>query len=228
MTDLFPAATTVREAVMTRRSIRNFTDMPVSLSVLREVLDAARFAPSGCNFQPWEATVLTGEPLRALQAKMQGAAPQDPPEYRWDSPNDSPRHLARVHELGGQVYGALEIERADTAARGDFSALNIVSFGAPALLLVYFPRLMLEPQWSDVGMWMQTVMLLLREKGLDSCPQEYLWMHARLIKEFLGISDKDYIFFCGLAIGYRDAEDPVNQFQRTRVPLDEQVKFLGF
>ena len=228
MTDLFPAATTVSEAVLTRRSIRNFTDTPVPLAVLREVLDTARFAPSGCNFQPWEASVLTGEPLKALQARMKDAAPQDPPEYRWDAPNDSPVHLARVHELGGQVYGALEIERADKEARGDFSALNVVSFGAPALLLVYFPRLMLEPQWSDVGMWMQTVMLLLREKGLDSCPQEYLWMHAKLIKEFLGVSDKDYIFFCGLAIGYRDATDPVNNFQRTRVPLDEQVRFLGF
>jgi len=53
-------------------------------------------------------------------------------------------------------------------------------------------------------------------------------MYARVIKDFLGVPDKDYIFFCGIAIGYREADDPVNNFERPRVPLDEQVKFLGF
>ena len=84
------------------------------------------------------------------------------------------------------------------------------------------------PQWSDVGMWLQTVMLLLREEGLDSCPQEYLWQRARLIKDHIGVSDETHIFFCGMAIGYRDPHAPINAFERTRVPLDEQVRFLGF
>jgi len=224
----FPPAATVTEAVLTRRSIRNFRPDPVPLALLREVLDKARFAPSGCNYQPWEAHVLTGAPLAALQEKMKGAAPQDPPEYRWDAPSESDRHKGRLHEVGAAMYAAMSIERSDRAARGDFAAMNIVSFGAPVVMLIHFPRLMLEPQWSDVGMWLQTVMLLLREAGLDSCPQEYLWAHARLIKEHIGVSDKDQIFFCGLAIGYRNAEDPVNAFERTRVPLDEQIVFQGF
>ena len=77
-------------------------------------------------------------------------------------------------------------------------------------------------------MWLQTVMLLLREEGLGSCPQEYLWAYARLIKKFLGVDDETHIFFCGLAIGYRNPDAPVNNFPRARVPLDEQVRFLGF
>ena len=87
---------------------------------------------------------------------------------------------------------------------------------------------MKEAQWSDVGMWLQTIMLLLREEGLDSCPQEFLAFYARLIKDFVGLDHERYMCFCGLAIGYRDPDAPVNNFERNRVPLDEQVKFVGF
>jgi len=59
---------TVSDAVLSRRSIRVFKDTPVPLDVLRRVMDTARWAPSGCNFQPWEATIVTGEPLKELQA----------------------------------------------------------------------------------------------------------------------------------------------------------------
>jgi hypothetical protein len=36
------------------------------------------------------------------------------------------------------------------------------------------------------------------------------------------------MFFCGMAIGYRDPDSPLNNFERERVPLGEQVKFIGF
>lgn len=218
----------VTEAVLSRRSVRSFLDKPVDLEVLKRVMDKARFAPSGCNFQPWEATIVTGEPLRALQEKMKASPPQDPLEYDWSAPNGSPAYLARLHDVSERMYGALGVPREDKQSRREFVANNIVSFGAPAVLLCYFPRFMGPPQWSDIGMWLQTVMLLLREEGLDSCPQEYLWMHARLIKEFLGVSDETHIFFCGIAIGYRDEQAPINNFERARIPLDEQVRFLGF
>lgn len=222
------AAMSVSEAVGSRRSIRAFLDMPVPLATVREILDKARYAPSGCNFQPWEATVLAGEPLRELRARIRAAAPQEPIEYDFSAPNASPAHLARLHAVGAAMYPALGIERDDLEGRTRFMSSNIESFGAPALLLCYFPRLMKEPQWSDVGMWLQTIMLLAREAGLDTCPQDFLSLHARLIKDFLGVSDATHIFFCGLAIGYRDPDAPVNAFERQRVPLDEHVRFLGF
>ena len=218
----------VAEAVASRRSIRAFKDTPVDLATLRRVLDRARMAPSGCNFQPWQATVLTGEPLKALQDKMLAAEPQDPIEYSFSEPNASPRHLARLQELGACMYGAMEIGRSDKDARGDFARQNIISFGAPALLVCYFERFMGPPQWSDVGMWLQTIMLLLREEGLDSCPQEWMSLFARLIKDHIGVDDETHILFCGLAIGHRDPDAPVNNFERPRVALDEQVRFIGF
>jgi len=221
-------STTVTDAVLSRRSIRAFSDRPVPLEILKAVLDTARWAPSGCNFQPWEGTILTGEPLRALQDKMKAAPPQEPREYSWSDPEVLPECLARLHQVGADMYAAMNIERADKAARGDFMAQNVVSFGAPAVLMVYFPRVMGAPQWSDVGMWLQTIMLLLREQGLDSCPQEFLSLYSRQIKDFLGVSDESHIFFCGIAIGYRDEADPVNAFERKREPLESKIQFLGF
>ncbi len=221
-------STTVTDAVLSRRSIRAFQDKPVPLDLIRQIMDTARWAPSGCNFQPWEGAILTGEPLRQLQAKLQASAPQDPKEYSWSDPEVLPECLARLQQVGADMYTALQVERADKAGRADFMARNVISFDAPAVLMVYFPRVMGSPQWSDVGMWLQTIMLLLREHGLDSCPQEFLSMYSKVIKDFLGVSDESHIFFCGIAIGYQDEEDPVNHFDRKREPLDSKIKFLGF
>lgn len=217
----------VTEAVTSRRSVRAFSSQPVRLDTVRRILETARWAPSGCNFQPWEATVLSGEALAALQEKLLAAQPDDPLEYRFDLPNDSPRHMARLKELGASMYGAMAVDRADSSARVDFTRLNMLSFGAPVLILSHFPKLMGSPQWSDVGMWLQTIMLLAREEGLDTCPQEYMGMYGRTIKAHLGLSD-DTMLFCGIALGHRDESAPVNNFQRPRVELEEQVKFLGF
>ncbi len=218
----------VTEAVLTRRSVRAFVDKPVPGEVLHRVLDKARWAPSGCNFQPWEASIVTGEPLKNLQARLAASEPQNPPEYSWSDPEVLPECLTRLQTVGGGIYSAMGIARDDVAGRSRFLDINRVSFGAPALLLVYFPRVMGPPQWSDVGMWLQTIMLLLREEGLDSCPQEFMALFAREIKDFLGVSDESHIFFCGLAIGYRDPEAPVNLFERQREAVENKLRFVGF
>lgn len=217
----------VAEAVASRRSVRAFLDRPVPLETVRRVLDQARMAPSGCNFQPWEAVVLTGEPLSSLQERIKSSQPDSPLEYDFSAPGAVATYQARLHALGASMYSAMNIAREDVAQRGAFMAANLVSFGAPVLLLCHFPKLMKEAQWSDVGMWLQTIMLLLRGEGLDSCPQEALGLYGRTIKEHLGVPE-DHMLFCGLAIGWRDEAAPVNGFTRERVALDEQVKFLGF
>lgn len=218
----------VVEAVQTRRSIRAFSDEPVSSDSLRRVLDRARWAPSGSNFQPWEATVLTGEPLRRLQARIGASVPQNPAGYNFSAPDQSPRHNARRQAEGAAWYGALGIARDDREGREQIAARNIVSYGAPVLLVCYLERFSTAPQWADLGMWLQTIMLLLLEEGLDSCAQQFMTLYARVIKEEIGVSDKNFILFGGLAIGHRADDATVNDYDRQRVPLDEQVRFLGF
>ncbi|CAN5366785.1 nitroreductase [soil metagenome] len=217
----------IAEAVASRRSTRAFIDKPVSFETIQRVLDQARMAPSGCNFQPWEAVVLTGAPLRALQERLLASKTDDPLEYDYSAPGKVEKYQSRLNAVGASMYGAMDIARDQRDQRETFTRANMLSFGAPVLLLCHFPKLMKEPQWSDVGMWLQTIMLLLRGEGLDSCPQEYMGMYGRTIKDQLGLSD-DTMLFCGLAIGWGDADAAVNRFERERVPLADQVAFLGF
>lgn len=217
----------ISEAVSSRRSIRAFLDREVPFETILGVLDQARMAPSGCNFQPWEATVLTGAPLKSLQERLLTSQPDDPLEYDFSAPGALEKYQSRLQSLGVRMYGAMDIRREETNMREAFARANILSFGAPILLLCHFPKMMKEPQWSDAGMWLQTIMLLLRGEGLDSCPQEYMGVYGRTIKQHLGLSD-DTMLFCGLAIGWRDPGSAVNNFERERVPLAEQISFRGF
>ena len=71
----------VYEAVTSRRSVRGFKDEPVSREILERVLDAASWAPSGSNIQPWNTYVITGEPLVELKTSaVERVAHGDP----WD------------------------------------------------------------------------------------------------------------------------------------------------
>ncbi|TWJ06978.1 nitroreductase [Altererythrobacter ishigakiensis] len=217
----------VTEAVKSRRSVREFLDKPVDLETIRRVMDTARWAASGCNYQPWEATIVTGEPLKELRAKL-SSSPMQQAEYDWTAPGQEEAYKSRLDAVSREMFGAMNIARDDTEGRTKAMMRNVTSFDAPAVMFIYFPRLMKEAQWSDTGMWLQTVALLLREEGLDSCYQEFMALYANVIRDFLGLDHDRYMLFCGMAIGYRDPDAPVNNFERERVPLDEQVKFLGF
>ncbi|TRD12229.1 nitroreductase [Erythrobacter insulae] len=217
----------VTEAVKSRRSVRMFTDQPVELEKIRRVMDTARWAPSGCNYQPWEAAILTGQPLKDLQAKITTTPPQAA-EYDWTAPGQEDEYKQRLNAVSKGMFGSMNIARDDGEGRMKAMMRNATSFDAPVVMLTYFPRLMKEAQWSDTGMWLQTVALLLREEGLDSCFQEYMALYANVIRDHLGLDHERYMLFCGMAIGYRDAQAPLNNYDRERVALDEQVKFIGW
>ena len=222
---------TVTEAVATRRSIRAFTDQPVDRAVLTRVLEKAQRAPSGGNTQPWHGIVLTGAPLQRLFDRVAQDLPKGraafAPEYHVDPPELDGNYEQRRRGIGEDMYGALQIPREDKTARLMWFARNFQAFGAPVLMLVHTPKYMGPPQWSDIGMWLQSIMLLLREEGLDSCPQEAWAVYAPQIREVVEIPE-DHIFFCGLAIGHRDPDAPVNQFPVARAPIDEAVRWEGW
>ena len=221
----------VTQAVATRRSIRQFTDKPVDQATLHRVLIKAQASPSGGNTQPWNAIILTGQPLAELTAKIKVKAAAAPmgEGYEYDI---YPKGLEGRYEdqrrgVGKAMFDALGLAREDGAGRVAQMGKNWDSFGAPVQLFTYTRKYMGPPQWSDMGMWLQTVMLLLREEGLDSCAQEIWAMYGTYVRELLNIDD-EHIFFCGMAIGYRDADAPVNNFAVPRVPLDEVVRWEGF
>lgn len=221
----------VSEAVSSRRSIRAFLHQPVPREVIERVLDKARRAPSGGNVQPWNAVVLAGEPFETLKAAVVEAMSLGKAgrsiEYAIYPAGLDGRYEDYRFDVGEKMYQALDIPREDKAGRLAQFAANFRAFDAPVLMLVHTPRYMGPPQWSDLGMWLQTVMLLLREEGLDSCPQEAWAMYGAQVHEHACIPE-GHIFFCGMAIGLSDPDAPVNQFEVPRAPLSEMVRFEGF
>ncbi|WP_374405015.1 nitroreductase [Pelagerythrobacter sp.] len=222
---------TVSDAVTSRRSIRAFLNQPVDRAVLQRLLEKAQRTPSGGNTQPWHGIVLAGEPLQRLFARIAQEFPKGraahAPEYNIYPPELDGAYEARRRGVGEDMYGALAIAREDKAQRLGWFANNFRGFGAPVLMLVHTPKYMGPPQWSDIGMWLQTIMLLLREEGLDSCPQEAWAVYSPQIREVVDIPE-DHTLFCGLAIGWRDPDAPVNNFPVARAPLDEAVRWDGF
>lgn len=224
-------AVSVSEAIASRRSVRAFTDQPVDRELLQILLAKAQRSASGGNVQPWEATVLTGAALTRLidavaarQAMGLAGLQIEYPIYPADLPE---KWMQRRHGVAAAMYAALGIDRKDRDARDAAMRENFRAFGAPVLLFLHCPRFMGPPQWGDMGMWLATLCLLLREAGLDSCPQEAWAMYGQTVREVIGLGD-DQILWTGLAIGYRDVKAAVNQFDVVRAPLDEVVNWLGF
>jgi nitroreductase len=224
-------SSTVSDAVATRRTVRAFLDKPVDQAVLRRVLEKAQNAPSGGNTQPWNATILTGDPLAKLLARTAEVLPEGAarhkPEYPIYPPELDGKYSERRFGVGEALYAALEIPREDKPSRLKWFAQNFRAFDAPVLMLIHTPRYMGRPQWSDIGMWLQTVCLLLREEGLDSCPQEAWAIYQEQIREVVDLP-ADHIFFCGMGVGWRDPDAAVNTFPVPRAPLDEAVTWAGF
>ncbi len=218
----------VSEAVASRRSVRGFRPDPVDGEAIRRVVERAARAPSGGNLQPWHIDVVGGADLDRLRAimreRLKGGS--ETPEYAiYPAVLDDPYRGYRF-QVGEDLYGALGIPRADKAGRMGWFARNFAFFGAPVALFTSVARTMGPPQWSDLGMYLQTVMLLLREEGLDSCAQECWAIYPRTIGDFLGLPE-GRMLFCGMAIGYADDADPANAMRSTRAAVGDFATFRG-
>lgn len=220
----------VTEAVTSRRSVRQFLDKPVDRATLERVLETAQRSPSGGNTQPWNAIIVGGDTLKEITAKIKEKAKAAPMgenmEYAIYPRDLEGRYEEQRRAVGRDMFESIGLAREDGAGRVAQMAKNWDSFGAPVQLFTYTRKYMGPPQWSDMGMWLQTVMLLLREAGLDSCAQEIWALYGSYMRELLDIDD-DHIFFCGMAIGYRDPDAPINNFSVPRVPIDQAIEFRG-
>jgi nitroreductase len=123
------------------------------------------------------------------------------------------------------MYATLGIARDDKQGRFQQFARNGDFFGAPAALFCFVDRQMGLPQWSDLGMFLQTFMLLAVERGLATCAQEYWSVRHGAIGSFVGAPDNEMLF-CGMSIGYADPAAPVNALRSERMPLDQWARFV--
>ncbi len=220
---------TVTEAIRSRRSCRAFTGQAVPAEIVRTVIDTARQAPSGGNLQPWHIHVLAGERMIQFKALIAAKLPAQPEgegtEYDIYPPKLHEPYRSRRFKCGEDLYRTIGVARDDRPARLAQFARNYQFFGAPLALFVSIDRAMGCDQWADVGMFMQSVMLLLREHGLDSCPQEAWAAWHKTLGEFLRLPP-ELMLFCGIAVGYRDEAAPINQLRTERAPLQEFVTWV--
>jgi len=215
----------VSDAVLNRRSIRAFIKKPVSNELIEKLLSQSSRSPSGGNLQPWKIFVINGNTMKNFLAFQKNWDEPETPNYDIYPPKLKEPYRTSRFELGEQMYELLGIGREDKNARISQVMENFRFFGAPCAFFCYVDQQMGPPQWSDLGMFLQTFMLLAKEAGLDTCAQEAWSIKHDSVSSFLKAEDSD-ILFCGMAIGYRDHNAVINSLESKRRPLREWAKFL--
>ena len=215
----------VTQAVDERSSIRAFLNKPVSNELIKELLIKASRSPSGGNLQPWKIYVINETSMKNfLEFQKNWNKPETPPYEIYPPKLKEPYRTSR-YELGEQMYDLLGIPRDDKDARLAQVMKNYEFFGAPCAFFCFVDLQMGSPQWSDLGMFLQTFMLLAKEVGLDTCAQEAWSLKNDSVSEFVN-SEEGHILFCGMSIGFKDEQEPVNSLRSERRPIEEWAKFL--
>ena len=215
----------VTEAVYSRTSIRSFLEDPVSDELLKILLEKSSRAASGGNLQPWKIFIVNNSAMKDFLEFQEGWTEPEVPAYEIYPPKLKEPYRTSRFELGEQMYELLGIGRENKEARIAQVMENFRFFGAPCAFFCFIDRQMGPPQWSDLGMFLQTFMLLAKEAGLDTCAQEAWSMKHDSVSKFVKAEDSDMLF-CGMAIGYRDDTAKVNSLKSERRPLNEWAKFL--
>jgi len=214
----------VSEALVTRKSVRAFKPDPVSRRTVESILTLAARAPSGGNLQPWKVHVLIGaakdEMVRRAKARMLENPRGGVPEYHIYPPDLTEPYKTRRFVVGEQMYATMGIARENKAGRLQQFVRNWEFFGAPVGLIFSIERQMQQGQWSDLGGFLQSIMLLAREYGLATCAQEAWAPFHEVIRDYLKVPQQE-IIFCGMALGYADDDAPINTLVSERAAMDE-------
>lgn len=222
----------VDEVIASRRSIRAFLPTPVAQDDIEAILQVASRAPSGSNTQPWKVYVLTGDTRQRLTREILNAyadpshAEQHQEEYayyprQWVSP-----YVERRRKIGWDLYALLGLTRENKAGMQAQHGRNYAFFDAPVGLIFTIDRVMEQGSWLDYGMFLQSVMIAARARGLDTCPQAAFTQFHRVIASVLQLPDSEQVV-CGMALGFADTSKIENTLQTERAPLTEFARFLS-
>ncbi|MEO0438721.1 MAG: nitroreductase [Pseudomonadota bacterium] len=214
-----------------RISTRAFSDREVSQELIHELLDVARWSPSGSNMQPWRVTVLAGDPLKVVCDLAQKTLMENPRGEQGRFPVYPPGlkdpYRALRTETGELMYEKLGIDRNDKRGRLSWLANNFRFFGAPVGMFVSIDRELLRPQWAHLGMFMQTFALLAESRGLGTCMQEAWGSVRETVHTHLGLPERN-IIYSGIAVGYPNLDASVNTLRTPRLDIDQFATFVGF
>ena len=215
----------VSEAVNSRQSIRAFTDQEVSDELIQRLLEKSARAASGGNLQPWKIFVINNETMINFLKFQEDWTDPETPAYDIYPENLSEPYKTSRYEVGAEMYSILDIDRDDKEGRFKQMLENFKFFGAPSAFFCFVDRQMGRPQWSDLGMFLQNFMLLAKEAGLDTCPQEAWAIKQESVTAFVKAPD-ELMLFCGMAIGYKDDEAKINKLRTQRRPFEDWATFV--
>lgn len=212
----------IMQAIHTRRATRAFLDTPVTETQIREVLEAARWAPSGVNTQPWQVLVVQGKTKETITQRLidlRNREVKPNPDYAYYPDNWVEPYRMRRIACGKALYTALNIAREDKDRQKIAWENNYRFFGAPVGLFFLIEKQLNQGSWLDMGMFIQNVMLAATGVGLATCPQASLVEYPDLIRELLELP-AELALVCGMSLGYADEHHAVNQFRLAREPVD--------
>ena len=225
------AAATVDAAITSRASVRAFLPTPVPREVIEDILRVAARSPSGTNTQPWNVWVLTGETKRTLSQKLQAAhdepvvAATHTEDYayyptQWQSP-----FIERRRKVGWDLYSLLGLVKTDKAGMHAQHGRNYDFFDAPVGLMFTIDRVMQQGSWLDYGMFMQSLMVAARGRGLDTCPQAAFNPYHRIILPHIGAPAEQRLV-CGMSLGHADTSAVANTLVTEREQVTNFTRFL--
>lgn len=227
--DIRDDAATVDEAIVSRRSVRAFLPHAVDEAVIRDILAVAARAPSGTNMQPWRVYVVTGERKQALSKAILNSGMRAEKavwdDYKYYPDQFFEPYLSRRRAVGFGLYGLLGIGRREVERMREQHDRNFVFFDAPVGMIFTIDRRLNKGSWIDHGMFLQSIMIAARGRGLHTCPQAAFAPYHQVIRPLLDIPDEEVVV-CGMAIGYEDETKPENGLRTERAGVDEFATFL--
>jgi nitroreductase len=221
----------VDAAITSRHSMRAFLPTPVPRETVEAILRVASHAPSGTNTQPWQVHVLMGAAKQRLSERILAvyenpaelAAHQEEYAYypkEWASP-----YLDRRRKVGWDLYALLGLAKTDKAGMHRQHGRNYRFFDAPVGLIFSIDRVMQQGSWLDYGMFLQSIMVAARARGLHTCPQAAFTQFHRLIAEELAFKPGQMLV-CGMAMGYADPAAVENSLVTERAEVSEFTRFI--
>ena len=217
----------VTEALNARRCVRAFKPDPVSRQTVTAILQAAARTPSWADSQPWQVYVAGGETLERLRtAFLERTRQEVPGAPDLLTPKEWPPAIKqRSSEMNAARIAARGVSPDDKAPRRSFLENNRRFFGAPAVVYLCMDRSLTPWSIFDMGMMAQSIMLAAQDHGVDSAPAVNLVTYPDLIRAELSIPD-ELMIMMGVALGYRDPDDPGLSFRSPRRPLEDSATLI--
>jgi nitroreductase len=220
--------TSVKDALSTRFSCRQFLQKPVPRETIESILATAQMTPSWCNTQPWQIIMLSGDEVGRLGDKLHlhaASGAKAAPDFAFPARYEGV-YRDRRKVCGVQLYQSLGIGREDRTMASEQALENFRFFGAPHVLLITTPEDLGVYGAVDCGLYISSFILAAREQGVDSIAQAALASYPDLLREYFG-TPPERKFLCGIAMGYGDNEHPINSYRTERADLSDVVDWRG-